>query len=281
MSLATYNAWANRVLIPAWHMWKAIGPMIQPESSPVSTVENIPTINFPRPNLNDRRLVERTCPPEMSIRDWLTTLTRVFWPTMHPEEGTPLSLDYQGKPEAPIMQTWVLSGFVQHGVKLYVPTAAEWTALSQVELRMPFGEYRQPFETMGVVMPPELFAGWADRECGQPVLTIIRFNQEQKLISTITPCTKGKEFDARYSWNDPATVIEDRLKWVESQQASGDMFSSGGHGPAGGPERLPAAGEHRRQPPGAVEPGLLRQADEGDGQKEAAGQHRGRQPQGR
>lgn len=51
---------------------------------------------------------------------------------------------------------WVIDDFIGTGPKLILPTADEFRAMANVEINIPVTEYRQPFETFGIVIPKEI-----------------------------------------------------------------------------------------------------------------------------
>lgn len=88
---------------------------------------------------------------------------------------------------ADLLEIWNTGNFLRSGVKLYVPSAEEFTALSQVEIRVPWSEFQMPFESFGLVIPDSLFTVTdTERDFGEPVVTIARLCPVHQVFSLIT-----------------------------------------------------------------------------------------------
>lgn len=57
------------------------------------------------------------------------------------------------KTQAFAANAWRCAGLVRQGVRVYAPTRHESEALAEAEVNIPCSDYRQPFETMVVVLP--------------------------------------------------------------------------------------------------------------------------------
>lgn len=69
---------------------------------------------------------------------------------------------------------WPQAGMFAQGIKAYCPTADEFEALGRVEVRVPWPEYRQPFETVAVVVPDEWHPGEVSTDVGRLTVAVSR-----------------------------------------------------------------------------------------------------------
>lgn len=66
---------------------------------------------------------------------------------------------------------WVLAGLAIEGVKVFAPTASEFTALTKINLNIGWADYRQPFGTFVTAIPEELAGGLSVG--GRPAIAVI------------------------------------------------------------------------------------------------------------
>lgn len=92
-----------------------------------------------------------------------------------------------------LVSVWGWAGFWSQGVRAYCPTRDEFIALSKVEIRVSWREYRQPFETFVVVVPPGVFEGVAGSDIGAPVAAVCRHDAARRILSINIPTTRGSE----------------------------------------------------------------------------------------
>lgn len=89
---------------------------------------------------------------------------------------------YESGPNA-FLETWALSGLLIEGVRAYVPTAAEFISLGQVENRVPWSSYRQPFPTTVTVIPQGVFPERISADINIPFFAIARHNREGRVLA--------------------------------------------------------------------------------------------------
>lgn len=97
---------------------------------------------------------------------------------------------------------WAVAGFAADGPKVYRPTEAEFLALSQVELAIPWAAYRQPFPAFAVVLPDALTAQYSTAGVGNAAGIIGRLHGSEPLAAV---CVVGDEpgniASGAYSWD--------------------------------------------------------------------------------
>lgn len=84
-----------------------------------------------------------------------------------------------------MLQIWTLAGFLSEGVKIYVPTAEEYEAFSKVEIRLPWKDFRLPFDSFGMVIPEELYTAPLTTEHEIPGVKRIQFGLPVALVARI------------------------------------------------------------------------------------------------
>ena len=86
-----------------------------------------------------------------------------------------------------IVQVWGWAGLWSGGVRAYCPTREEFHALSQVEVRVPWSQYRQPFDTFVVVVPDGVYGAPVSADIGVPVCCVSRVCQVRRVASFVMP----------------------------------------------------------------------------------------------
>lgn len=115
--------------------------------------------------------VARHRPPEWPMDEWMQFLG-IFAKHGHARK----------KPEE-ILAAWAMCGLWSQGIRAYCPTPEEFTALSQVEIRVSWQEYRQPFETFVVAVPDGVMGGRVSSDIGAPVACICRHNPSRRVAA--------------------------------------------------------------------------------------------------
>lgn len=107
------------------------------------------------------------CPPSIQPGAWLDFVRHI------------------GSRSNGLLEAWALSGVFMGGFKTYAPTANEFEALSRVEVRIPWSEYRQPFSVMTVAIPEGVFAPPISSDVGEPAAIIARHEPKTNLFSLV------------------------------------------------------------------------------------------------
>lgn len=127
-----------------------------------------------------------------------------------------LRLMARGAPES-LFEGWVIGGLFRQGPRVYCPTADEFRALSQVELRIPWDMYRQPFEVMCLAIPDGVLPSPVSDEVGDPCVAIIRHDHAKRLFSMTAQGLRangswGANLTGQYSWVEGSDeTIEDHI----------------------------------------------------------------------
>lgn len=138
------------------------------------------------------------------------------------------------------LETWVMAGLCSRGMKLYCPTPEDYMTLVRTDISLPWSEYRQPYETFCVAVPPELYPdplpaipypvkGKPDATIGHgyPGFVVGRLSIKQQLLSLLFFGTGENGRSPNYNvftfWDDPAELIEDNLKRGEERNMPFDL----------------------------------------------------------
>lgn len=239
MSISRWNSWYNQV---AGDPVKAraiaaieglLDPTIHtsPDTEPGARPSGLQHwLHFGQPTL----IAAQAARPEgLAMEDWLRFVGRTLTVDpvyAHLDPGT--------------INVWILSGLFAKGIKLFAPTALEFESLSRVQLRVPFGVYRQPFESMAILIPDDLLPQAVNDQIGRPLVAILRFKQTKATLPDGTVRDAGilccmipgdfpdrpggpvakVELSWRMVWADPDEMIESRLEWIEDETEAGRTF---------------------------------------------------------
>lgn len=104
-----------------------------------------------------------------------------------------------------MLEGWVLAGIADQGVKIFCPTLEECRALARIDVNIRWQDYRQPFDTFGVILPTGWHAGPISSDVGVPIGCFSRLNHAGRLCSMVTLATGGTNMTGRYVWKTDAT----------------------------------------------------------------------------
>lgn len=136
-------------------------------------------------------------PDEWSLREW--------------NEFCQFSL--RDGPAAKVAAVWAYSALAGDGPKVYCPTAQECAAFANVAVTIPWREYRQPFDTMTIVIPDDLEFDPAPHETvGRPVAILSRYCLEQGFWVISLLCTGTEELSKFVGFRDDEATLEDDIK---------------------------------------------------------------------
>lgn len=123
-----------------------------------------------------------------------------------------------------ILEGWSLAGLVSGGPKVYCPTAAECLALSQVELNVPWGVYRQPFDTFVVVLPDGFYQTPVSEAFGRPTHCVARLDVGLRAAAmNVYGDANRVTLTGRYFWDaDSTRTIESHVRSLPPADDIGD-----------------------------------------------------------
>ncbi len=108
----------------------------------------------------------------------------------------------------------VLSGALRDGLKVYAPTASEFEALCNVDVSIPFADYRQPFDTFAVIVPdgwfPEKVTTASGGETESPVACFLNLDLDIQWMSHCTVSFGNHDVCGDYS-TTTTIAVEDYL----------------------------------------------------------------------
>jgi hypothetical protein len=115
-----------------------------------------------------------------------------------------------------MLEFWILAGLLGGGPRVYSPTREEFESLAHVDNRMPWSVYRQPFETMVVIVPPGVYGSPVSPEFDWPAFAVCRHDPQRRVLGLeIVPARgleRGTALTTSASWaSDSAETIEDHL----------------------------------------------------------------------
>lgn len=117
------------------------------------------------------------------------------------------------------LESWAICGLMAGGVKAFCPTAEEYAALGRVDINVTWGDYRQPFDTMAVVVPDDFYPQDVSIDIGRPVVSIIRIDRVARLCVHVLVGTGTCYITGRYPWRDGSTESMDgHFRRLESRQ---------------------------------------------------------------
>jgi hypothetical protein len=198
VSLSAFNRWQSRWLDSMWGIYAGLDRVLV--DSPWGDANR--TVKLHGPHLWQEQV--RTPPPGVDAGRWIDFLKAI---------SHPVALK-----TGALMEAWVMAGYCSTGPRLYCPGPDEFAALGQSAIPLPWGEYRQPFPTMTVVVP-EACANPVG-ELGRPVVLMTRFDPVRRLLAFIVSGTGDKTFSTFFTWSEEdaaAELIEDRLSFWEGK----------------------------------------------------------------
>lgn len=180
-----FNTWLNKYLTPTDRLIaEAFEKSIARSDKPDGTTQYV----------CDPRVAASFCPADRRLAEWMA----IFGGRCFRDKDS-------------VDKEMVLAGLATQGVRVYAPTVDECHALMQVELKVPVSVYRQPFETMVVVFPDDLYPRDVSADVGKPSAIVGRFCPERfDCLSVLIPGTGSYDLHARYDFAiaDPHQLIE-------------------------------------------------------------------------
>jgi hypothetical protein len=194
-----FNRWLAAMPRHAWDLFAFLG---RPDGI---TVDRLPSATgFRRVGLS----FDRERPPTTPPGDWAAFLAGV-----------------QMQPHG-CVETWVMAGLCANGVKVFAPTADEFRALSQVEIGVTWGEYRQPFPVLVVVVPDGVFAGPVGNGTGVPVAMTLRHDPANRLFASMLTHDAGPgTIVGNYTWDGDGDTIDEHIGRVAELDPTGGLAS--------------------------------------------------------
>lgn len=123
--------------------------------------------------------------------------------------------------ESGILESWIFAGIAGQGVKVFCPTLKECRALIEIDVNIRWVDYRQPFDTFGIILPPGLFDGPISKEVGVPYATFSRLDTKARFCSCVTMSSSGGHLNGRGVWRaDSQDTIEQ--EWIRTRSKSTD-----------------------------------------------------------
>lgn len=106
-----------------------------------------------------------------------------------------------------LVEAWALAGLAADGPKVYRPTRDECLALAQVEMNVPWPLYRQPFDTVAVALPDDLYTAPLSADVGTPVAVVSRLDVARRVVSLAAvgltaDGEAGNHLTGQYVWAD-------------------------------------------------------------------------------
>lgn len=101
--------------------------------------------------------------------------------------GILMSRAFDGEHASDLLESWTFAGLWRDGPRVYAPTADEFRALSQVEVGVPWDEYRQPFETFVVAVPDGILCAPLDAAGAIPAAIVCRHAADRRCAGFSLP----------------------------------------------------------------------------------------------
>jgi hypothetical protein len=191
VSIAAFNKWLNSIpqLIPGLEACYRLKSFAPSWSSPEERPKFGPML------FKDIMAAAQVDPAldDLAFYDWLKKSVNDIWV---------------------INTTWLISGMIGEGPKLYCPSARECDAFSQVEASVPWGEYRQPFDTTTLILPEGFRFSRQDQlspDVGTPFAISARTRREGNYMCLLVHCTGERSLSTTRVFKSDDVLMEEEI----------------------------------------------------------------------
>lgn len=115
-------------------------------------------------------------------------------------------------PAAKLAACWCYAGLVGEGPKIYCPTAEECRAFANVAATIQWRDYRQPFDTMTIILPENLvFDPVPLGGRSRPAAIVSRYNHEEAIWTVSILCDGREELTSFVGIPDEECTLEQKI----------------------------------------------------------------------